>query len=67
LRLLRPAAEPLLAYAAGLERGWSPDPGCEAAREQLARPWADPAAFLRDLNQPYWPGTRLLLQQLFWI
>ena len=51
MRLVWPAQEHLASYVAALERGWSPDSirGEVAAREELARIAADPAAFLAGL------------------
>lgn len=51
MQLVWPAQEYLASYVAALERGWSPDNmrGEVAAREELARISADPAAFLAAL------------------
>ena len=47
--LVWPTLEHLPAYVAALERGWSPDTlRAEAAREELARIAADPAAFVKE-------------------
>lgn len=48
MQLVWPSAQYLPSYVAALERGWSPDNvrGEIAAREELARIAADPAAFL---------------------
>ena len=54
LRLVRPAAAHLPAYADALRRGWSPDNvrGPAAAAEQLARIADDPEAFLAAMDDP---------------
>jgi predicted acetyltransferase len=51
MKLVWPSSEYLPSYATALERGWSPDNlrGQVAAREQLARIAANPAAFLASL------------------
>ena len=51
MKLVWPAPEHLASYAAALERGWSPDNlrGEVAAREELGKIAADPAAFLAGL------------------
>jgi predicted acetyltransferase len=47
--LVWPTLEQLPAYVAALERGWSPDTlRAEAAREELERIAADPAAFVKE-------------------
>lgn len=63
LRLLRPAAAQLPAYVAALERGWSPDNlrGAAAAREELERIDADPAAFLAGMEQRALGGATVTL------
>lgn len=52
MELVRPAGRYLASYVAALERGWSPDNtrGEAAAREELERIRADPAAFLAGLE-----------------
>lgn len=52
LRLLTPSLTELPAYAAALDREWSPDNirGLEVTRDHLARSAADPAAFLASLD-----------------
>ncbi|HEX3501311.1 MAG TPA: GNAT family N-acetyltransferase [Stellaceae bacterium] len=49
LRLVAPNEAMLPAYAAALERGWSPNTMRDVAPEQLAALRHDAAAFLRDL------------------
>jgi predicted acetyltransferase len=51
MKLVWPAPEHLVSYKAALERGWSPDNlrGEVAAREELGKIAADPAAFLAGL------------------
>jgi predicted acetyltransferase len=51
MQLVWPAREHLASYVAALERGWSPDNirGEVAAREELKKIAADPAAFLAGL------------------
>jgi predicted acetyltransferase len=51
MKLVWPSPQYLPGYVAALERGWSPDTlrGEAAAREELARIAADPAAFLASL------------------
>ena len=50
LRLVAPSAAMLPAYAAALERGWSPNTMRDVSFEQLAELRRDPAAFLHDLT-----------------
>ena len=52
LRLVKPSGQYLASYVAALERGWSADNirGAVAAREELARVEADPAAFVASLE-----------------
>ncbi|MBL8688856.1 MAG: GNAT family N-acetyltransferase [Rhodospirillaceae bacterium] len=63
LRLLRPTAAELPDYVAALERGWSPDNVrlAEAAKEELAKIAADPAAFLAGLDDPEAKGDPIKL------
>jgi hypothetical protein len=51
MKLVWPSSEYLPGYVTALERGWSPDNlrGDVAAREELARIAAHPAAFLSSL------------------
>jgi len=51
MKLVWPAPEHLASYTAALERGWSPDNlrGEVAAREEMGKIAADPAAFLAGL------------------
>jgi predicted acetyltransferase len=50
LRLVPPNEVMLPAYAAALEKGWSPNTLRDVSAEQLAALRRDPAAFLRDLT-----------------
>ena len=52
MQLVWPAAEHLPSYVAALERGWSPDNvrAADATRDELASIEADPAAFLRGMD-----------------
>lgn len=52
MKLVRPAPEHLAAYTAALQRGWSADNvrGAAAAQEELQRIAADPADFLRWMD-----------------
>jgi predicted acetyltransferase len=54
MKLLRPGPEHIGPYCEALERGWSADNlrGAAAAREELDRIAADPAAFLALLDDP---------------
>ena len=63
LRLVRPSPAELPAYAAALERGWSPDNirGLEVTRDHLARIAADPAAFLASLDDEKAEGPPIRL------
>jgi predicted acetyltransferase len=61
--LLKPALAELPAYAAALERGWSPDNvrGRVAAEEQLKRIADDAAAFVASLDDPEGKGAPVTL------
>ncbi len=63
VRLIRPSLEALPSYRAALERGWSPDNIRleAAAREELARIEADPAAFVASLDDPEAKGPPIKL------
>ena len=63
MRLIRPAAEHLDAYAAALRGGWSPDNirGAVAAQEALQRIATDPAAFLALTHDPQALGPPITL------
>ncbi len=63
MKLVVPAFEYLESYKDALERGWSPDNvRLEiAAREELARIAADPAAFLSSLDDPEAKGGPVTL------
>lgn len=54
MQLVRPGPQHLAEYKAALERGWSADNlrGAVAAREELDRIAADPAAFLALMDDP---------------
>lgn len=63
LRLVKPAGQHLASYVAALERGWSADTvrGAVAAREELARIEADPAAFVTGLDDRDAKGPPVML------
>jgi len=63
LQLVKPAPAFLAEYRAALEAGWSPDNvrGTEAAREELAKIAADPAAFVAALDDPQAKGEPITL------
>ena len=63
LRILKPTAAELPEYVDALERGWSPDNVrlAEAAKEELAKIAADPAAFLASLDDPEAKGDPIKL------
>ena len=74
IRLVRPNAALLPAYAAALERGWSPSTTRDVSGEQLAALRADPRAFVDDLTSQEGlvtldDGRRVprLPNRLFWI
>jgi len=63
MQLVRPGPQHLSGYVAALERGWSPDSarGDDAAREELARIAADPAAFLDTMDDREGKGAPVTL------
>jgi len=63
LQLIVPDLDHLDGYADALRRGWSPDNVRldEAAREELARIQADPAAFVASLDDPEARGGDITL------
>ena len=63
MQFVRPAAQHLPAYVAALQRGWSADNirGAAAAREELDRIAADPAAFLALMDDPDGRGPPVTL------
>ena len=63
LRLVKPSSAELSAYAAALERGWSPDNVRleKAAAEELAKIATDPAGFLASLDDPEAKGEPIKL------
>jgi predicted acetyltransferase len=63
MQLVVPSAEHLAAYAAALQRGWSPDNirGAAAAQEELERIAQDPGAFLAWGDDPEGRGPLVTL------